>query len=109
MSYFIIPQRWITPAITAAALALGSIPSGEKAHIQYYSFSGRYLSDITRPSTIWLDKRPRSEWPKWRAQCVMIHEYGRLAGRKNSANPNNIMHPIIRKKPCVRWLRRHDL
>ena len=56
-----------------------------------------------------IDKRPEREWPREKAQCVIVHEYGHLAGRKHSKNPRSIMYPTLRYRPCHRWLVRHGI
>jgi hypothetical protein len=116
VSYFIFPQNWIAPAIAAAALAFGSL--GDTTRVVYRNLSGTALGEARVPRTIAIDKRPASEWPKSRAQCVMVHEYAHLRGYHNksnkadpqhSTNPNSIMYPVLSPKPCLRWLKLHGL
>jgi hypothetical protein len=116
MSYFIFPQSWIGPAITAAALAFGSL--GEPTSVIYRNLKGERLGEARPPHTIAIDKRPASEWPRNRARCVVIHEYGHLRGYTDpsntadpthSDNPNSIMYSVLEPKTCNRWLKRHGL
>jgi hypothetical protein len=101
MSYFILPQRWITPAIAAAAMALGPIDS--QVSIRYHNWKGDTQAVAQKPGTIWVDKR--RTWDKRQAQCVLVHYYGHLAGRPRSKDP--IMRAPVSYKTCKRWLRRH--
>lgn len=116
MSYFIFPQGWIAPAIAAAAVAFGSL--GQTTDIIYRNLKGTRLGEDRPPHTIAIDKRPASEWPRNRAQCVIVHEYGHLRGFRDSTNtvdpahsdnPNSIMYSVLVPKTCNRWLRRHGL
>jgi Matrixin len=107
MGFFIFPQSWIAPAITAAALHFGSI--GETTHIQYRKLPANQAGGIIKPNIIVAAKRPKSEWPKPKVQCFLIHEYGHLRGRKHSDNPRSIMFPNYRERECRRWLRRHGV
>jgi hypothetical protein len=116
MSYFIFPQGWIGPAIAAASLAFGSL--GDTTQIIYRSLPGQALGEARPPHTIAIDKRPASEWPKSKAQCVIAHEYGHLKNFRDksnkvdpthSDNPNSIMFSVLSQKPCERWLRKHGL
>lgn len=109
MGFFIFPQEWITPAIAAAAMAFGSVDGAEDIHIKYRHLPGNSLGSIQRPDKILIDKRPKREWPREKAQCVMVHEYGHLAGRKHSKNPRSIMHSKLRYRVCHRWLVRHGI
>ena len=116
MSYFIFPQGWITPAITAAALAFGSLD--QSVSVIYRNIKGGALSENRPPATIIIDKRPAKEWPRERAQCVLAHQYGHLADFKDSTNktdtthsdnPNSIMYATLTPKTCHRWLVRQGL
>jgi len=116
MSYFIFPQDWIGPAIAAAAMAFGSL--GHTTNVVYRNLPGQSLGEARPPHTIAIDKRPASEWPRDRAQCVLIHQYGHLRGFHDSTNkadpthsdnPNSIMYSVLSPKPCSRWLRKHGL
>src|SRR4051812_46743705 len=109
MAFFIFPQRWITPAIAAAALAFGSVDKAGDIHIKYVNFPGSAIAGTAPPDLIGIDKRPKSAWPKWKAQCTLIHQYGHLAGRQHSSDPRNIMRPDINQRVCKRWLRRHNV
>lgn len=104
--FFIFPQAWITPAIAAAALHFGSV--GRPVEIKYQHLDGN-LAQVKLPNKIIVDKRPESEWPKARAQCVLVHEYGHLLGRKHSKKSQSIMYPILRYRVCIRWLKRHHV
>lgn len=105
---FIFPQSWIGPAITAAALAFGSVPA-EDVHIKYRDLPRGSLAEARAPDTIVIDRRPAREWTREKAQCVIVHEYGHLAGRKHSRNPRSIMYPVLRYPVCHRWLVRRGL
>jgi hypothetical protein len=107
MAFFIFPQRWIGPAISAAAIAFGPIPG--TAQVKYFNFPGQTLAGTIPPNTIFVDKRARSAWPKWKAQCVLVHQYGHLAGRKHSPNPRSVMYAKVRYRPCKRFLVRHGI
>jgi hypothetical protein len=109
MAFFIFPQAWIAPAITAAALAFGPIDNADTIHVEYVNFPGSAIAGTAPPNLIGIDKRPKSAWPKWKAQCALVHQYGHLAGRKHSANPNNIMYAKTKRKVCKRWLRQHHV
>jgi len=109
MAFFVFPQKWITPAITAAALAFGSVEGADDIHIKYHAFPGKSLGGTSAPDTIIIDKRPKREWSKERAQCTIVHMYGHLAGRKHSKNRNSIMFKWQYPKPCHRWLVRHSV
>jgi len=109
MSFFIFPQAWITPAILAAALAFGPVKGADDIHIKYQAIPGKSLGGTIAPDTIVIDKRPKREWPKEKAQCTMVHMYGHLAGRKHSKKRNSIMNATLRYKPCHRWLVRHHV
>jgi hypothetical protein len=116
MSHFIFPQGWIAPAIAAAAMAFGSL--SDTTRIIYRNLPGNQLGQARKPHTIVIDKKPASEWPKSKAQCVIAHEYGHLkdfrdksnkADPRHSDNPNSIMYSVLSQKPCERWLRNHGL
>jgi hypothetical protein len=107
--FFVFPQAWITPAIAAAAMAFGSVEGVEDIHIKYRNLPPGNAGAALYPDKILIDKRPRSEWPREKAQCVIVHEYGHLAGRGHSKNPRSIMYPALRYGPCHRWLERHGL
>ena len=114
MGFFIFPQAWIAPAITAAALSFGPVHNdqGEEVspiHIKYRDLPAGSAGSIRRPDKILIDKRPKREWPKEKAQCVIVHEYGHLAGRKHSKNKRSIMYPVLRYRVCHRWLVRHGI
>ena len=108
MGFFVFPQSWITPAIMAAAIAFGPIPT-DNVHVKYRNLPGQGAGAAAFPGTILIDKRSQAEWPKEKAQCVLVHEYAHLAGRKHSKKRNSIMHPILRYGPCHRWLVRHGV
>lgn len=117
MSFFIFPQEWITPAIAAAAIAFGPVDA-EDVHIKYRHLEGQSLGTFRMPDKIIIDKRPKREWPREKAQCVMVHEYGHLAGftdksnkedPSHSDNPKSIMYPQLRYRVCHRWLVRHGI
>jgi predicted metal-dependent hydrolase len=109
MAFFIFPQEWIVSAIAAAAIAFGSVDGVEDILIKYRNLPGNSLGSVKWPNKILIDKRPKREWPRAKAQCVIVHEYAHLAGRKHSKHPRSIMHPILRPKVCYRWLRRHGI
>jgi hypothetical protein len=109
MAFFIFPQKWIATAIAAAAVSFGPINSVGDISIHYVNLPGKFLGATRPPGDIGIDKRPKSAWPKWKAQCVIVHEYGHLAGRQHSSNPRNIMRPHINKRVCLRWLRQHHV
>jgi len=107
---FIFPQKWITPAILAAVTAFGPLPHDPgPVTIHYINLPGNYIAATDPPTRIGIDKRSKHYWRKWRAQCVIIHEYGHLAGRKHSSNPRSIMHARISRRTCLPFLRRHGL
>jgi hypothetical protein len=110
MSFFIFPQKWIAPAIAAGVMAFGPLPHDPgPVTVHYINLPGKYIAATDPPTRIGIDKRPKSYWPKWKAQCMLVHEYGHLAGRKHSSNPRSIMRPQIDKTVCLRFLRRHHL
>ena len=109
MAFFVFPQAWITPAILSAAMAFGSIEGVDDIRIKYRNLPGQSAGGALFPDTILIDKRPQSEWPREKAQCVIVHEYGHLAGKKHSKNPRSIMHPVLKYPPCHRWLIRHGI
>jgi hypothetical protein len=107
---FVFPQSWITGAITAAVTAFGPLPGDPgPVTVHYVNLPGRYIAATDPPTRIGIDKRSRSYWRKWRAQCVIAHEYGHLAGRRHSTNPRSIMRSQIDRGVCLRFLRRHGL
>lgn len=116
MSYFIFPQGWIAPAITAASLAFGSL--GHSVDIKYKNLPGQGLGREQPPHTIIIDKRPASDWTKEKAQCVIAHEFGHLKGFRDpsnkadpahSDNPRSIMYGTLAQPTCHRWIVRHKL
>jgi hypothetical protein len=116
MSYFIIPQGWIAPAIAAAAMSFGTL--GDTTKVIYRNLPGQGLGEARPPRTIVIDKRPASEWSKAKAQCVIGHEYGHLRGFRDesnkddpvhSANPRSIMFHSLNLTACERWRSRHGL
>lgn len=107
MSFFVFPQKWIAAAISAGVMAFG--PIGTEVHLHYVKLPGAFAGASRPPDDIAVDKRPKSAWPKWKAQCVIIHEYGHLAGRRHSSDPRSIMRPSISKPVCLRFLRRYHL
>jgi hypothetical protein len=112
MSFFIFPQSWIAPAITAAAISFGPVENnqGEEVspiRIKYRDLDG--LSSRKPPDKILIDKLPKREWPREKAQCVIVFQYARLAGVPESENPKSIMYPTLRYKICHRWLVRHGI
>jgi hypothetical protein len=111
MSFFVIPQRWIAPAIMAGVMAFGS--TGQTTKIVYKDLGstsrGPSVGQSILPDTIILDKRPRSAWPREKAQCVIAHEYGHLRGRPHSNNPRSIMYPFFVPRNCHRFLVRHGV
>ena len=110
MSHFVFPQRWITPAIAAAAMAFGpTLEDTDTIRVKYRNLPGQSAGSQEFPDKIIIDKRPKSEWPREKAQCVIIHEYGHLAGKGHKKNPNSIMYPVLRYQPCHRWLVRHGI
>ena len=109
MGFFVIPQRWITPAITAAALTFGPISGGEPVRIHYFNFPNPGNAGTSKPNHIFLDKRSGTYWKKWRAQCVIVHQYGHLRNRKDSPKPTSIMHNPQTRESCLPYLRRHGM
>ena len=111
MSFFIFPQKWIAPAIAAAALAFGPVKYADDVHITYRNLPPQTAGQAWFPDQIRIDKRPASEWPRDKAMCVIVHEYGHLArgNGKHSSNPRSIMYHAIVPKYCRRWLHRHHL
>lgn len=114
MAFFVFPQGWIAPAIAAATLAFGPVTDkqGEvvtPVRIQYRYLPGDNIGLARPPDRIVIDKRRARAWPKEKAQCVLVHEYGHLAGRAHSTQPRSIMYPILRYWPCHRWLVRHGV
>ena len=118
MAHFIFPQAWITPAIVAAAMAFGPVEGADDIHIKYRNLEPGALATIKYPDKIVIDQRPESEWPREKAQCVMVHEYGHLtdfldksnkADPSHSDNPRSIMYHRLRYKTCHRWLVRHGI
>lgn len=107
--FFIFPQAWITPAIAAAAMSFGPIHGGGEVHVKYVELRGEGTSSSAIPDTIWIDKAPAKYWPKEKAQCTLAHQYGHLAGRKHSSNPQSLMYPTLRYRQCHRWLVRHGV
>ena len=103
MSFFILPQAWITPAIMAAVMAFG--PVDGTTQIRYHRFAGSVQAVAQPPATIFVDKR--RSWDRRQAQCVLAHEYGHLAGRKHSER--GLMARRVSYQTCVRWLRRHGV
>lgn len=106
--FFVFPQSWIAPAISAAALSFGFAPVDD-VYVKYRNLSGQTLGEYQKPGTIVIDKRPKREWPKEKAQCVIVHEYGHLVGRPHSENPRSIMYPRLTYRTCHRWLVRHHV
>ena len=109
MSFFVFPQSWITPAITAAVIAFGPIDKPDDIKVHYINLPTGYLAAAKPPSDIAIDKLPKREWPKWKAQCVIAHEYGHLAGKKHVSKGSSIMRRHLIRKNCLRFLRRHRL
>jgi len=116
MSYFIFPQSWITPAITAAALTFGSL--GQSIHVKYKTLAPGSLGRANPPATIYINKKPASEWPKETAQCTLAHFYGHLrnftdktnkADPIHSDNPRSIMYATMSDSTCHRWIVRNRL
>lgn len=116
MSYFIIPQKWIAPAIAAAAMSFG--PLGDTVVVKYKNLSGQGLGEARPPHTVVIDKRPASAWTKESAQCVIAHEYGHLRGYRDASNkadpihsdnPNSLMYASLSYKACHRWIVSHKL
>ena len=116
MSYFIIPQSWIGPAIAAAAMAFGTL--GDTTKVIYRNLPGQSIGEARPPRTIAIDKRPASQWSKAKAQCVIGHEYGHLRGFRDesntadpthSDNPRSIMYFKLTPEACNRWIARHKL
>jgi len=109
---FVFPQKWIAPAIAAAALQFGPpLNSSQDAHVQvkYRNLPGEALGGYRYWDTILIDRKPRREWPKWRAQCVLVHEYGHLAGEGHAKRRTSIMHRLLVRRTCDRWRRTHGL
>jgi hypothetical protein len=109
VGFFVFPQAWVGPAIAAAAMAFGSVHGADDVHIKYRNLRPGTAGTVQLPDTILIDKRRRVEWPREKAQCVLVHEYGHLAGRHHSKNPRSIMYPVLRYPPCHSWLVRHGL
>lgn len=110
MSFFVFPQKWITAAIVAGVTAFGPLPGGQgPVTVHYVNLPGRFIAATDPPTRIGIDKRSKRYWVKWRAQCMIVHEYGHLAGRRHSSNPRSIMRPQIDKRVCIRFLRRHGI
>ena len=109
MAYFVFPQKWIAAAISAGVMAFGSVDNADDIRIHYLNLPGNVIGATREPGDIGIDKRPKWYWKKWRAQCVIVHEYGHLAGRRHSSNPRNIMYLAATKRNCLPWLRRHGL
>ena len=107
LSFFVFPQAWIAPAIVAAAVAYG--PVDGPIAVTYRNLAPGNAGAAQLPDRILIDKRPAAQWPKAKAQCVIAHEYGHLAGRKHTRNPRSLMHPVLTYPRCVRFLRRHGL
>jgi hypothetical protein len=105
MNFFVFPERWIRAAIVAAVAFFGGI--GHTVHIAYRNLPHDAAGQAVAPATILIDKRPRSAWPREKAQCLIAHSYGHLAGRRHSSNPRSIMYPAYRPGACHRWLTRH--
>lgn len=110
MAFFVFPQKWIAPAIAAGVAAFGPIPHNDRqVTVHYVNLPGKYVAATDPPTRIGIDKRSGRYWVKWRAQCVLVHEYGHLTGRRHSSNPRSIMRPDINERVCKRFLRRHGL
>ena len=107
VSWFVFPQAWIAPAIAAAAVAYGPVEG--PISVKYRNLAPGNAGEAVFPSTIVIDRRPAAQWPKAKAQCVLAHEYGHLAGRGHSRNRASLMNEVLRPRPCLRWLRRHGL
>jgi hypothetical protein len=100
--FFIIPQRWITPAIAAAAMHFGPIDS--HVSVKYFNLQGQSVADP--PGTIWIDKR--KTWDKRQIQCILVHEYGHLKkGPKHK--PGTMRAKFITYEFCTQWLERHHV
>jgi|SRR3954468_12716353 beta-lactamase regulating signal transducer with metallopeptidase domain len=106
--YFVFPQAWIASAITAATMSFGHVPV-DHIDIKYRNLPRDAIGEAIWPNHILIDKRPEPEWPREKAQCVIVHEYGHLAGHRHKHNPRSIMSPVLRYKPCHRYLVRHGL
>ena len=114
---FVFPQSWIGPAVAAAVASFGSIDVSP-IRVIYRDLPGQRLGEARPPRTIVIDRRPDVEWPRNKAQCVIAHEYGHLAGFRDetndadhthSDNPRSLMYPILTFQICQRWLARHGL
>jgi predicted Zn-dependent protease len=46
---------------------------------------------------------------KERVQCVLIHEYGHLAGAKHTRRRSSIMYYQLNPQTCHRWLVRYHV
>ena len=105
---FVFPQSWIGPAIAAAAISFGPVKA-DVVHVKYRNLPGQTLGQAQAPGTILIDKRPASAWPREKAQCLIVHEYGHLAGRGHSKNPGSMMFPAFNPPVCHRYLVAHGL
>ena len=103
--FFVLPERWISAAIAAAVAVFGSI--GHQVRIVYRDLPHNAAGQAIAPRVIALDKRPRSAWPREKAQCLVAHSYGHLAGRRHSRNPRSIMFPKYLPRRCHHWLVKH--
>jgi hypothetical protein len=115
--HFVFPKAWIVPAIVAAVTAFGSLHHSP-VRVIYRALDGESLGTTRAPRTIVIDKRGTTEWTRKKAQCVIAHEYGHLAGFRDptnrgdpihSADRRSIMYPVLTYQTCQRWLRRHGL
>ena len=97
------PQAWIVPAIAAAAVAFGPVDA-DVVRVKYRNLPAGNAGAAVFPGTILVDKRPAREWPREKAQCVIVHEYGHLAGHGHSRNRRSIMNAVLRYPACHRWL-----
>jgi hypothetical protein len=101
----VFPGALDQAAIVVAVAVFGGI--GHTVHVAYRNLPHGAAGQALAPATILIDKRPRSAWPREKAQCLIAHSYGHLAGRGHGSNPRSIMFPGYRPRACHRWLTRH--
>lgn len=116
MSYFVLPAAWIKAALAAAIAVFGAIPG--PVNLIYRNLDGENIGEARPPQTIVIDKRGIVRWTRENGECVIVHEYGHLAGYHHdtnvndpahSDNPRSIMYPVLLRDTCHSWLIKHKV
>jgi len=120
----IVPQAWITAALSTAAGVFGPVRELDPPHrpldkpvlVRVVNLRAMGLPRPAVATTTWNGGRPKIliaprvvREGREVTECALIHEYGHLTGRQHSRNPRSIMYLRLDPARCHAWLKRHHV